>query len=93
MVFRSLWQELGLDSVIDRLVDRSAIEFNIDAALFAMTLNRLEDPFSKLDVSKWAPTVHCPAFDLLELHHYYRSLDWLRSRDIITFPQPCGLTI
>ncbi len=77
LVFRSLWQELGLDSVIDRLVDRSAIEFNIDAALFAMTLNRLEDPFSKLGVSKWAPTVHYPAFSTLELQHYYRSLDLL----------------
>ena len=63
--------------MINKLVDRSSIEFNIDAALFAMTLNRLEDPFSKLGVSKWVPTVHYPEFDALELHHYYRSLDWL----------------
>lgn len=84
LIFRSLWQELGLDSTIDRLVDRSSIEFNIDAALFAMTLNRLLDPFSKLGVSKWAPTVYYPSFDTLELHHYYRSLDWLAEhKDIL----------
>jgi hypothetical protein len=72
-VFRSLWQELGLDSAIYKLVDHSSIEFNIDAALFAMTLNRLLDPLSELGVSKWAPTVHYPAFEKLELQHYYRS--------------------
>ena len=52
VIFRALWQELGLDRVIEKLIRRSDIEFNIDAALFAMTLNRLCDPFSKLGVSK-----------------------------------------
>ncbi len=84
LIFRSLWQELGLDAVIGKLVRRSDIEFNIDAALFAMTLNRLSDPFSKLGVSKWVPTVHNPAFESLELHHFYRSLDWLAEhKDIL----------
>lgn len=42
-----------------------------------MTLNRLSDPFSKLGVSKWVPTVHGPAFASLALHHFYRALGWL----------------
>jgi hypothetical protein len=49
-----------------------------------MVLNRLLDPFSKLGVSKWAPTIHYPAFGTLELQHYYRSLDWLAEhKDIL----------
>ncbi|MRR38964.1 IS1634 family transposase, partial [bacterium] len=38
------------------------------------------DPFSKLMVSKWIGTVYHPAFKELELHHFYRALDFLAQR-------------
>lgn len=77
LVFRALWDKLGVGPVVRGLTGGSEIEFDVDAALFAMTLNRLTDPCSKLGVSRWSDTVYFPPFRGLELQHYYRALDFL----------------
>lgn len=47
-------------------------------AVYAMVLNRLIDPQSKVGVAEWAAReVYEPRFENLELHHYYRALDFL----------------
>lgn len=77
LVFRALWDRLGVGSIVRDLAGGTGMEFDVDAALFAMTLNRLTDPCSKLGVSRWVDTVYCPWFKGLELQHYYRALDFL----------------
>lgn len=77
LVFKALWDRLGIGAIMRDLVGKTEMEFDVDAALFAMTLNRLCDPCSKLGVSRWVDTVYCPSLEGLELQHYYRALDFL----------------
>jgi len=77
LVFRALWDRLGMGPIVRDLSRGTGVEFDLDAALFAMALNRLTDPCSKLGVSRWVDTVYCPLFRGLELQHLYRALDFL----------------
>ncbi len=42
-----------------------------------MVVNRLMDPCSKLRLMAWKETVYRPAFEALQLQHFYRALDVL----------------
>lgn len=42
-----------------------------------MVLNRICDPLSKRAVHQWVKHIHHPAFEHLELQHFYRALDFL----------------
>jgi len=77
LVFRRLWEELGLAQVLKQLLADTAVETDFEEAAFAMVLNRLLDPASKLKVSKWMKTIYRPEWDSLELGHLYRALDFL----------------
>lgn len=77
LIFRRLWEDLGLQDVFERLLSDTAIVSDLAEATFAMVLNRLTDPMSKLGVSEWMKTVHRPEWEQLELHHFYRALDFL----------------
>lgn len=77
LIFRRLWVELGLEAAFRRLLAGTAIETDFDEAAFAMVLNRLCDPMSKLAMSEWIKTVYRPEWEKLELHHFYRALDYL----------------
>jgi len=77
LVFKRLWEELGLGEFLSRYVAERGFEFDVVAAVFAMVLNRLLSPCSKLGVSRWIEQVEEPSFIGLELHHFYRALDVL----------------
>jgi hypothetical protein len=77
LVFKRLWEELGLGELLARYVGARGYEFDVVAAVFAMVLNRLLSPCSKLGVSRWIEEVEEPSFAGLELHHFYRALDVL----------------
>jgi len=77
LVFRHLWENLGLKAIIAKHLAKRSLEIPVDEALFAMVLNRLTDPGSKLRLTGWTQTVYRPEFAQLRLHHYYRSLDFL----------------
>ncbi|GAW92783.1 transposase [Calderihabitans maritimus] len=77
LVFRRLWEELSLDRILKKLLAGTQITTNVEEAVFAMVLNRLCDPQSKLGVKRWLETVYRPEFEQLELHHFYQSLDFL----------------
>jgi len=79
LVFRRLWEHLGLAEEIVRLRKGSEVQFSIDEAVFAMVLHRLLDPGSKLATYRWLETVYRPEFESLELQHLYRALDHLVS--------------
>ena len=69
---KHLWRELEIDKVLGRgeLVER---------ALFAMVANRALQPYSKLYCyQQWMQEdVFLPEGDELQLHHLYRSMDFL----------------
>lgn len=77
MVFRKLWEKLGLHKIIAGLLDQREITIDIQEAIFCMVLNRLIEPTSKLGVNEWKDTVYCPPFESLQLHHFYRAIDFL----------------
>jgi len=77
LVFRRLWEDLGLNGTLAKLLEGSKIQHDVEEATFAMVLNRLMDPESKLGVSRWVDKVFRPEFESLGPQHFYRSLDVL----------------
>jgi hypothetical protein len=78
LLVRRLWQDLGLEKVINGLQRQSAIEVSVSEALLAMVVNRLVMPGSECDTYDWLRSqVYAPEWQGLELHHLYRSLDFL----------------
>jgi len=77
LVFRRLWEKLELDRILRDLLAGTEISIDVEEAIFAMVLNRLCDPASKLGVSRWKEGVYRPEFEKLELQHFYRALDFL----------------
>ena len=75
IIFHHLWQELGLEKIVNRVMGHSQADYTL--AAFAMVLNRLCDPRSKRGVDKWVSKVYWPGLEKLQLHHYYRALDYL----------------
>lgn len=96
LVFRRLWEKLGLQELFEGLQRSSKVEFPVEEAVFVMVLNRLLEPESKLGAYEWLrEKAYRPQADELELHHLYRALDFvdehsqtveeglfLRSRDL-----------
>ncbi len=77
LIFRRPWEQLGLAAMLGRLVEGAAARTDFEEAAFAMVLNRLLDPMSKLRVSDWVRTIYRPEWERLELNHFYRALDFL----------------
>lgn len=77
LVFRRLWEDLGLSGQFELLQSASGVRFSIDEAVFAMALHRLLDPGSKRATCRWLETVYRPEFESLELQHLYRALNHL----------------
>jgi len=75
LVFDRLWEELGLREILARAASRRRFDF--ERMVFAQALQRLLDPGSDLQGSKWIGTVQEPAFERLRLPHFYRSLGFL----------------
>ncbi|MFZ5499742.1 MAG: IS1634 family transposase [Pseudomonadota bacterium] len=77
LVFGHLWEKLGLARIIANLLEQTEISSPLGEAVRAMVLNRISDPRSKRAVHEWLDEVYRPAFATLELHHFYRALDFL----------------
>lgn len=78
LLMRRLWQDVGLEKVINGLQRQSAIEVSVSETLLAMVVNRLVMPGSDCDTYAWLQgQVYAPEWQELELHHLYRSLDFL----------------
>jgi len=77
LIFRRLWENLNLNKILENLLANTEISIDVEEAIFAMVLNRLCDPRSKLGITKWKETVYRPQFKQLKLNHFYRSLDFL----------------
>lgn len=77
LIFHNIWENLGLPATLERLLAKTDITTPISEAIYAMVLNRISDPLSKRAVSEWASDIYRPSFAALQLHHFYRALDFL----------------
>ena len=77
VIFRRLWQELKLDKFLREYFKQTNKEVDFVEAIFAMVCNRLIEPGSKRETSIWIEDVHEPKWEQLELHHFYRAMDFL----------------
>jgi hypothetical protein len=77
LVLRRLFEELRLPKLLESLRRSSRYGPYVPDAVFALVLNRLMDPMSKLSLHEWLPTVEDEKLRALELQHLYRALDFL----------------
>jgi len=78
LVFRRLWEHLGLDRRLGELQEKTELQFSLEEAAFAMVLHRILDPGSKRRTHAWMQkAVYRPELEAVELHHLYRALDYL----------------
>ena len=77
LVFQRLFKLLGLEDILESSLVPYNHTFNVKAAIFAMVLNRIISPSSKLRVYQWLDDVYHPSFKTLKLQHLYRPLDFL----------------
>jgi transposase len=75
LVFKRIWQELGLGKVLARELRGIETEFDVSEAVFNMVLNRLSAPSSKRQLTLWEQNIE--GIESFELHQYYRALDYL----------------
>jgi len=85
LVFRRLWEHLGLGKQLSELQGKTEVQFSLEEATFAMVLHRILDPGSKRRTHTWMrKAVYRPEFEMIELHHLYRALDYMvRGKDSI----------
>ena len=78
LIFRRLWEQLGLAQHVAKLEGKTAVQFPLEEAAFAMVLHRLLDPGSKRRTHRWMhQAVYWPEFEAIQLHHLYRALGYL----------------
>jgi hypothetical protein len=77
LVFDRLWEQQKLPDLIRSLASGRKFHFDIERAVFALSLQRLCEPGSDLQGSQWLQTVECPGFNQLELQHLYRTNGFL----------------
>ena len=75
LVFKRLFQDLGMSSLLSEHLKKINTNFDIVEALFNLILNRLSEPVSKRQMSLWEQNIEgSTEFDL---HQYYRAMDYL----------------
>jgi len=77
LIFKRLFKVLGLEDILDAYLSHHNHIFPVKEAIFAMLLNRILTPSSKLRVYEWLDEVYDPRLEGLQLQHLYRSLDFL----------------
>ncbi len=84
VLWRKLWQRLGLPLAVREGVKNAANRVNMDVEKYVemMVINRCVNPRSKLATSRWVDTTcyrQLRGYDLLprDIHYFYRSMDYL----------------
>ncbi len=77
IIFERLWQELGIDKIIRRLVKGRKFEFDVERAIFLTVLHRLFVSGSDRSCDKWRRDHRIDGIESLCLHHLYRAMTFL----------------
>lgn len=76
LVFRGLWEKMGLAKIIRRIEKRKKMGFSLEQALFYTVLHRLSEPGSDLQASRWMERVYDPSRPKLSYHHLIRAMGY-----------------
>jgi len=63
LIFRNIWEKLGLPRILEKLLSRTEINTPLAEAIYAMVLNRISDPLSKRATNEWINEVYRPSFN------------------------------
>ena len=74
LIFGRLWERQGIPGILQGLVGRRRLEFDLERVSFALSLQRLMEPGSDLQGSRWVRTVEAPGFEGVALQHLYRGV-------------------
>lgn len=77
LLFGRIWEQLGIDAVLNGLLEDRAFGFPVERAVFVATLHRLFVSGSDRDCTSWMSDYDIPGADGLDLHHFYRAMAWL----------------
>ena len=77
LLFGRLWQETGIQAVLEDLLGSRGFEFPVERAVFTATLHRLMASGSDRACEKWMQDYALPGSEGLALHHFYRAMAWL----------------
>jgi hypothetical protein len=79
LVFERLWKEVGIPEIIRDLLIGRKFEFDVERAVFLTVFNRLMNPGSDRYCNSWHKQYQIENTDGLNLHHFYRAMDFLGS--------------
>jgi hypothetical protein len=77
LVFGRLWQETGIQAVLNYLLQGRGFEFPVERAIYLTVLHRLFQSGSDRAAERWKRDVVLPGAEDLQLHHLYRAMYWL----------------
>lgn len=84
LVFRRLWEEMGLAGQLAQLQTDTEVRFSLDEAAFAMVLHRLLDPESKRATHQWLETVYRALGHLVRGKERMEEALFVRNRDLFS---------
>ena len=77
LIFERLWNEVGLDSILKRLLIERKFGFSGERAIFLTVLHRLFASGSDRSCDRWHRDYAIEGVDALSLHQLYRSMAFL----------------
>ena len=78
LVLNHLWQQLGIDKSIQRLLSGRKLDPRVERVLFALVANRALEPLSKLAATQWVrERVFIPGLEEVDGDSCYRAMDFL----------------
>lgn len=77
LVIGRLWKELGINEVLNRLLEGRKYKFEVERAIYFTVLSRLFFPGSDRRASGISRDYKIGGIDGLDLHHLYRATAWL----------------
>jgi transposase len=77
LIFERLWNELQLNDVLNELLKERRFEFDVERAVFLSVLHRLMVSGSDRGCDKWRRDYRLEGCQDLNLHHFYRAMQWL----------------
>ena len=78
LVLDHLWQQMGIDKSIKRLLSGRKLDPRVERVLFALVANRALEPLSKLAATQWVgERVFIPGLSEVDDDSCYRAMDFL----------------
>jgi len=77
LVFGRLWEDLGVERVIQEAVASRRYGFDVERAIYLTVIHRLFASGSDRAAERWRQSYRLPGTEGLDLHHLYRAMAFL----------------